>query len=248
MFVIIKITTAIPLLLLIVCPLKAEPFRIVTEDFPPYNYQVGDEARGLSSEVVLAVMRQIDLQSSIEFYPWSRAYETAMNEKNILIYSIARIAEREALFLWVGTIAPYKTSLFKLKENKSIVVNSLAQAKQYEIGVSSEDVISTYLRRHQFTSILFLASDILSIRLLANNRIDLIASDEASFYQRLKDDGLDASLFERVFRFEELSDQLYMAFSKRSDADLVTEFRNGLEAIKMNGKYDQIQQHYFNHE
>jgi len=243
-----KIHIVLLLSLLIVSPLKAEPFRIVTEDFPPYNFQEGDQAKGLSSEVVKAVMEQINLQASIEFYPWARAYESALTDKNILIYSIARIAEREALFHWVGTIAPYKTSLFKLKANKTIEVNSIAEAKKYEVGVSSEDVISTYLKRNGFPFLKVVASDILGIRLLANNRIDLIASDEASFYQRLKNEGLDASLFERVFRLEELSDQLYMAFSLGSDADLVTAFRDGLEVIKLNKTYDQIQQQYFKFE
>jgi polar amino acid transport system substrate-binding protein len=239
-----KIVMVLLLSLLVISPLKAESLRIVTENFPPYNFQVADEARGLSSEVVQAVLKQINLQVSIEFYPWSRAYETAQAEKNILIYSIARIVEREALFHWVGTIAPYRTSLFKLKLNKSILVNSIAQAKKYEISVSSDDVISTYLQRHQFPSLKTVGSDILSIRLLANNRIDLIASDEASFYHRLQDEGLDASLFERVFRFDEISDQLYMAFSLSSDIDLVTAFRDGLEVIKMNGEYDEIQMKY----
>jgi len=243
-----KIRIVLLLSLLIVSPLKAEPLRIVTEDFPPYNFQEGDQAKGLSSEVVKAVMEQINLQASIEFYPWARAYESALTDKNILIYSIARIAEREALFHWVGTIAPYKTSLFKLKANKTIEVNSIAEAKKYEVGVSSEDVISTYLKRNGFPFLKVVASDILGIRLLANNRIDLIASDEASFYQRLKNEGLDASLFERVFRLEELSDQLYMAFSLGSDADLVTAFRDGLEVIKLNKTYDQIQQQYFKFE
>lgn len=243
-----KIHIVLLLSLLIVSPLKAEPFRIVTEDFPPYNFQEGDQAKGLSSEVVKAVMEQINLQASIEFYPWARAYESALTDKNILIYSIARIAEREALFHWVGTIAPYKTSLFKLKANKAIEVNSIAEAKKYEVGVSSEDVISTYLKRNGFPFLKVVASDILGIRLLAKNRIDLIASDEASFYQRLKNEGLDPSLFERVFRLEELSDQLYMAFSLGSDADLVTAFRDGLEVIKLNKTYDQIQQQYFKFE
>ena len=242
---IMNIRIVLLLLLLITSPLKAEPLRIITENFPPYNFQVDDEAKGLSSEVVQAVLKKINLQASIEFYPWSRAYETALTDKNILIYSIARITEREALFHWVGAIAPYKTSLFKLKSNKSIQVNSIAQAKKYDIAVSSEDVISTYLKRHQMPSLVTVASDILSIRLLANNRIDLIASDEASFYHRLQDEGLDASLFERVFRLDELSDQLYMAFSLTSDANLITAFRDGLEAITVNGTYDQIQQQYF---
>jgi ABC-type amino acid transport substrate-binding protein len=36
-----------------------------------------------------------------------------------------------------------------------------------------------------------------------------------------------------------------MAFSLTSDANLITAFRDGLEAITVNGTYDQIQQQYF---
>lgn len=246
MLVIMKIRIVLLLSLLIMSPLKAESLKIVTEDFPPYNFQVGEEARGLSSEVVQAVLKQINLQATIEFYPWTRAYEMAQAEKNTLIYSIARISEREALFHWVGAIAPYKTSLYKLKANKSIQVNSIKQAKKYQIGVSLNDVTVTYLQRHKFLSFKTVSSDVLNIRLLANNRIDLIAYDEASFVQTLQNEGLDASLFERVFRLDELSDQLYMAFSLGSDTELVTAFKEGLKTIKMNGIYDKIQMRYLN--
>lgn len=226
--------------------MQAKPVRIVTESFAPYNYEVNDEAKGLSSEVVQAVLKQIKLNAVIEFYPWARAYEIARNEKNVLIYSIARIPEREQLFQWVGAIAPYKTSLYKLRANKSVTANSIAQAKQYEIGVSLNDVTLTYLQRHKFASLRTVSSDVLNIRLLANNRIDLIAYEEASFSYTLKMEKLDPSLFERVLRLEDLSDQLYMAFGAESDANLVAEFKRGLQAIKENGVYEDIQKRYFN--
>ncbi|MEH6443802.1 MAG: transporter substrate-binding domain-containing protein [Oceanospirillaceae bacterium] len=230
--------------LLMVSSLQAQPLRIVTEEFAPYNFQVGDEAKGLSSEVVQAVLKHVKLEASIEFYPWARAYEIAQAGKNTLIYSIARIPEREALFDWVGAIAPYNTSLYKLKLNKYIKVNSIDEAKQYQIGVSLNDVTGTYLRRHDFTSLKTVSKDVLNIRLLAKNRIDLIAYEEASFVHTLQEEGLDTSLFERVYRLDELSDQLYMAFSLGSDTDLVASFKAGLKAIKMNGLYDQIQMKY----
>jgi polar amino acid transport system substrate-binding protein len=225
---------------------NAQSLRIVTEEFAPYNFQVDSEARGLSSEIVKAVLKQANLQASIEFYPWARAYEIANTEKNTLIYSIARIPEREAAFHWVGAIAPYKTSLYKLKANKFIQVDSINQAKKYQIGVSLNDVTVAYLQRHEFDSLKTVSSDVLNIRLLANNRIDLIAYDEASFAHTLQKEGLDASLFERAFRLDELSNQLYMAFSLGSDAALVIAFKEGLAAIKMNGIYDKIQLKYLN--
>jgi polar amino acid transport system substrate-binding protein len=239
-----KIRIVLLLSLLMVSALQAQSLRIVTENFAPYNFQVGNEAKGLSSEVVQAVLKQIELQASIEFYPWARAYETAQTEKNTLIYSIARIPEREALFHWVGAIAPYNSSLYKLKSNKSIQVNSIDDAKKYQVGVSLNDVTVAYLHRHHFTSLKTVSRDVLNIRLLAKNRIDLIAYEEASFVYALQEEGLDASLFERVYRLDEISDQLYMAFSLGSDAELVSAFKGGLEIIKMNGVYDKIQLKY----
>ncbi|MEM5527841.1 transporter substrate-binding domain-containing protein [Gammaproteobacteria bacterium AS21] len=241
-----KISLVLFFSLLIANPLKAEPIRILTEHFPPYNFEVDNQAQGLATEVVQAVLQQLKLDVDIEFYPWARAYELAQTEKNILIYSIARIPERENLFQWVGTIASYKTSLYKLKANKEIKVNTLEQAKQYEIGLSLNDVIVTYLQRHQFPSLKTLSTGLLNIRMLANDRIDLIAYDEASFSYALQEEGVEDALFEKVYTLDELSDQLYMAFSPRSDKALVKAFADALQVIKANGSYEQIQKKYIN--
>jgi polar amino acid transport system substrate-binding protein len=246
MQVLMKISFVLFISLLIVNPLQAQPLRIVTEHFPPYNFEVDSQAQGFSSEVVQAVLQQSGLDADIEFYPWARAYELAQTDKNILIYSIARIPERENLFQWVGTIAPYTTSLYKLKANQEIEVNTLEQAKQYEIGLSLNDVIVTYLQRHQFSALKILSTGMLNIRLLANDRIDLIAYDEASFSYALQEEGLDSALFERVYRLDEISDQLYMAFSKDSDKALVKVFTDALQVIKTNGTYETIKNKYLN--
>lgn len=76
-----KIRIVLFLLLLIASPLKAEPLRIVTEDFSPYNFQVGKKAKGFCSEVIQAVLKQLNLQVPVEFYPWARAYEIAQTKK-----------------------------------------------------------------------------------------------------------------------------------------------------------------------
>jgi polar amino acid transport system substrate-binding protein len=230
--------------MLLVSYLHAKPVRIVTENFAPYNYEEAGGAKGLSSEVLQAVLNQINLKATIEFYPWARAYEIARTQKNTLIYSIARIPEREALFKWVGAIAPYKTSLYKLKANSAVQVRSIEHAKPYQIGVSLNDVTLAYLQRYKYLSLKTVSSDVLNIRLLANNRIDLIAYEEASFNHTIKEEGLDAALFERAFRLDELSDHLYMAFNSESDAHLVARFKQGLQAIKNNGIYAKIKKKY----
>ncbi len=148
------------------------------------------------------------------------------------------------MFHWVGPIAPYKTSFYKLKSNKTVQVNSLEDAKQFTVGVAFEDVILIYLKRMGFRLFSAVHDDLLNIRMLARGRIDLIAYDEASFLHVVQNEGLNPSLFERVFRLEDISDHLYMAFNKNSQPELVQRFNIGLETILKKGIVDQIHAKY----
>ncbi len=118
-------------------------------------------------------------------------------------------------------------------------------AKRYTIGCSIADVITTYLQSKGFLSLKQVRDDRLNLRKLLKGRIDLQAYDEASFAYMVQQEGLDLSKFERVYRLEELSDDLYLAFSKTSDISLVKKFQKELRAIKENGVFDEIQKKYF---
>ncbi len=240
-----KILKVLLLLFILSSLLHSVEITIVTEEFPPYNYQVDGEMKGISSEIVLAVLKEINVKAKIISYPWSRAYLLASTKKNHLIYSIARISEREKLFHWVGSIAPYSTSFYKLKSRQDIKVNSLNDAKQYKIGCSNADVITEYLQSLNFTHLEVVSKDVQNLYKLLSNRIDLIAYDDISFSYMIEKEGLDIGKYERVYLLEELSDQLYMAFSKSTNIQLVEKFRKGLESIKRKGIFDKIQKKYF---
>ncbi|GAA0783760.1 transporter substrate-binding domain-containing protein [Roseibium denhamense] len=239
-----RVLACILLVLMAILPAKAQPLTIVTEEFPPYNFSQDGVPQGLSTEVVEAVLQKIGFDAKIEFLPWARAYLTAQNRKNTLIYSIGRIPEREDLFEWVGVIAPFNTSLYTRADNTGVSIASLNDAKRYSIGVSVKDVIYQYLDGEGFKQLDVVGEDVLNIRKLALGRIDIIAFDEASFNYRVALEGMDMGTFRRVYRLEEISGSLYMAFSKTSDPELVAAFREGLAAIRSDGTYEQILARY----
>ncbi|WP_086481953.1 substrate-binding periplasmic protein [Oceanospirillum sanctuarii] len=219
---------------------------VVTESFPPYNYQVKGEPQGMSVEVLQAVLQELDYprqKYDLQFMPWVRAYRKALNQPNVLIFSIARIPEREELFHWVGEIAPYRTSIYKLRQNP-IRITSLDDAKSYEVGVSQQDVIYTYLRSEGFAHLDVIGSDLLNIRKLKHQRIPLIAYDEAAFNFAMRSDA-NPNDFEQVLSIKPLSGSLYMAFSEGSDQELIEQFEAALKRIKADGRYQKILQRYF---
>ncbi|MDE1462668.1 substrate-binding periplasmic protein [Spartinivicinus poritis] len=218
---------------------------IVTEDFPPYNFEKSGKIEGMSTEILLAVLEEAELKPQISIYPWARAYDLALNTKNFMIYSIARIPERENLFQWVGAIAPYKTSLYKLQERTDINIQSLEDAKRYSIGCSISDVITTYLEKQGFSDLKIVSNDTQNLRKLLLGRVDLIAFDEASFVYNIKKEGLTIRKYTRVYRLEDLSDELYIAFNKDSDTTLVKKVRNALITIQKKGIIQLIHKKYF---
>ena len=67
----------------IISNVNAQDFRIVTENFPPYNYKVDDSIKGFSTSIVKTMLGMLKLKSKngIEVMPWVRAFETARVKK-----------------------------------------------------------------------------------------------------------------------------------------------------------------------
>lgn len=225
-------------------PADASEIKIVTEEFPPYNYVENGKISGMSSDLVRAVLEEVGTDAEIEVYPWARAYRTALNEKNVLIYSIGKTKERESLFKWVGMVAPCDIYLFKLKERKEITADSPESANRYVVGVLRQDMCLDYLKSKGFEKITVSNSDEDSIRLLIRKRADLIPFAELSFVFRVRKLGYDPSDFEKTCFIKDLSEGLYMAFSKETPDPLVEKFRTALDKLKADGRYGKIMSGY----
>lgn len=224
--------------------LAGEPVRIVTEELPPYNFTEQGKLVGFSTEVVEAVLKEIHLQGNFQVMPWARAYDTAKNSESVLIYSIARTPEREKLFKWVGAIAPTDWYLFSLRDNK-ITLASLDEAKKYQIGTVNEDVGEQYLLSKGFAKGGNLQSSAkyeFNYEKLKLRRVDLWVLNELAAYHLAKKAGDDPDkVLNKAYHFPELGrDGFYMAFGARTPDSLVQQFKNGLDTVKKNGKYEAI--------
>jgi polar amino acid transport system substrate-binding protein len=222
-----------------------EPITIVTEDLPPFNYKQDRELTGISTEVVQAVLQKVGLKSDISMYPWARAYKMALKQKNVLIYSIIRIEERENLFKWVGIVAPFEIYLYKLKERGDILITSLKDLKNYRIGGLRKDASAQFLTRHGIQVREFNTNEEMINHLCSRKTIDAISYNNVAFAYKLKMLKLDHSQFEQAYHLQEFPGELYMAFSRQTDDALVEKFRQALKSFKQDGAYDRILQKYF---
>lgn len=220
------------------------PIRVLTSEFPPYNYDDGSgQIKGLSTEVVQAVLKELQLQAKPESMPWARSYMLAQQEPNILLHSITRTKEREHLFKWVGVIAPAEYSLWALAVRSEVNPSSLADLKKYRIGTTHNDVVDQYLRSQDLPKIDSVSGQEayeLNIKKLQLGRIDLWGVSTLPGMYFVMRQGMEGQIV-RVFQLKEIpNDGMYMAFGAKTDDAVVAKFRTALEQIKKKGLYQKL--------
>jgi len=228
-------------------PAAAQDIRIVTEELPPYNMTQGGQVTGLATEVVLAVLKEAGLPAApIQVMPWARAYDTALNGENVLIYSITRTPQREKLFKWVGLIAPTQSWLFALN-GRVPALKSLEDARKYQIATVNGDAGEQYLTARGFVIGMNLQSSTryeLNYEKLKGGRVDLWVSNELHAGYVVRQAGDDPAVtVQRVLPLSDLSSEggVDMAFSLKTPDAVVERARKALETLRKNGTYESLQ-------
>lgn len=224
---------------------SAAGITVVTEELPPYNMTVDGKLTGMGTEVVEAVLKEAGEEARIQSMPWARAYDIALNAENVLIYSIARTPQRETLFKWVGIIAPTRWFLFSLP-GTHFDLNSLEDARRYQIATVKEDVGEQYLIDNGFA----IGRNLQSSNRYEHNynklkagRVDLWISNElnAHYLVRKASGNPDEAAVPQL-KLDDLggANGLCMAFSRNTPDDVVERFKQALERVREDGRYDAI--------
>lgn len=215
---------------------ESPPLRLVTSEYAPYSYSDGGEAKGIAVERARKLLMQAGRSTTIEVYPWARAYETATRTPNTLLFPLARVPERESLFKWVGEAAPFDVFLFRAAYRSDIAPTTLEDAGTYRIGALLKDVKGVYLASKGIPHET-IADEELGLRMLLHGRLDLLPSDSRALYHRLEKMGIPKDSVVPVLPLTEISRPLYFAFNKDTPDALVEEFRKALNALPPENGY-----------
>lgn len=225
----------------------AVTLEVVTTDFPPYQFQEGAELKGLATETVKEALSLSPHQGQISVYPWARAYQFAQGKKATLIFSIARTAEREKLFKWIGTVAPFQVYMWRLKKRQDIKATNLEEAKHFMVGGVFNDIKASYLQKMGFKSgknLEMVRNDELNVKKLYHGHIDLMPFDEFSFSHLIKKSGLEMGQAEKLFKIPEISNELFLAASLETPDSVVADLKQALTKFKASKRYKEIKALY----
>ena len=221
---------------------------IVTEEYPPFNFTAGEKRQGIATDTLIEMLKlsgSSQTRADIGFLPWASAYNLAVNNRNVLLYTTTRTEAREKLFKWVGPILKSKFVLFARKDaNLKIASISDINERELRVGVVLHDVGEQMLlnqglnraRLYRYNKGTHM------VKMLHNNRINLLAYGQIATRWFFKDQGYDPDDFEEVF-FLQKSDYYY-AFNKNTDDKIVNQLQAAFDQVKESGRLEEIIRDY----
>lgn len=217
---------------------EEQPFRIITEEFPPYNYTTDDgKILGISTEIVREILKRTGHPDNIEVMPWSDGYRLVQEEDNIILFSTTRSPAREKLFKWVGPLVP-NNSVFFARRSAGISIASLEEAKKVKaIGVYKDDFGELLLKGKGFSNLDAVLENSLNVQKLLEGEIDLWIANELTGKHMIARAGAGGSI-EKVFEVQK--NYMSIAFSKSTPDAVIDKWQKVLDEIKADGTYAQI--------
>ena len=222
-----------------------DKIKIFTENYPPYNMNVNGKLQGISVDIIDAMFKQMDskrTKDSIKLKPWATGYKITLKKKNCMLFSTTRTTQRENLFKWVGPIISTKIGIIAPKA-KHIRISDIKELNNYKIGAVIKDIgeqllIAQGISKHNIDSVGGKNPVILNFQKMGKGRIDMFAYETNVAMYGAKSYQIDQKDFEIVYTLKE--GELYYAFNKNTDDDIIKAYQKALDDIKANGIYDQI--------
>jgi len=210
---------------------------VVTERFPPYNFDEQGVVKGASTELVRAVLERAGLRSTIEVLPWKRALDTALHERDTLIYSVARTEGREHQLLWLGKLCDRKLVLYCLKERSDLIGHPLGELPNATVALIQGDASEELLRGmglpdanlRRFRD----AEPPNAARHVLEGRSDFFVSNPLRFEFGARGTDLEGRFQEHSVLWQ--GDGYYLAANPASDPALVARVREAYASLQAEG-------------
>lgn len=114
------------------------PFKVVFETYPPYEYFENNNAIGLDAEIVRNVMNNLKVNVVFEEYNWDRCLKMVETGEANGIISLFKTKEREVFLYYPTTELSYEENvLFTYKGSNIKFDGDLKKLKDYTVSIVS---------------------------------------------------------------------------------------------------------------
>lgn len=224
----------------------SERLYLYTENFPPYNMSnsgrafehSADDISGLCTELVLAALKETDLDFRIKLRNWDYGYNRALNKPNHGIFCTTYTEDRAPLFKWVGPLTNNLWTVFAPADT-DLKMTSLEDAKDKLFGGYKNDVKSEYLIKRGYR-VSALDSDDLNPKRLELGQIDLWLADRLGGPYVASQQNVDGLV--PLYSFN--ATELYLALNPETPDHIIQALNEGMDKIRESGMFEAIETKY----
>jgi polar amino acid transport system substrate-binding protein len=178
---------AFALALLLSGTANAQTLRLLTEEYPPYNFSKNGIISGAAVEQAELMMKALGTPYSLEILPWARALSLAENQPWTCVFTTGHDEERDKRFKWVEPLLIDRMVMLR-KAGSGVNPANIEEAKRFTVGTQRGDFSGTYLQNHAFPKIDLAADMETTLKKLLSGRIDLLVTSEKTF-EAMRDQG-----------------------------------------------------------
>ncbi len=216
---------------------------IYTEPYPPLTFRNSEgEISGFGSEIVFEIMKRNRIFETVTLTHWSIGYELAQYIPNFCLFTMERTTQRDTLFQWVGPLGSNNTYFFT-RQGSGVAINSLEDAKSLtSVGTVTSWFSDQYLRELGFKNLVSDSDPEVLVERLMNDEIDAFVCSEITFPDILENLGYSYSEVNPAFVL--MMSDYYISFSKGTPVSTVNLWQETLEAMKLDGSYENIKKRW----
>ncbi|MET1414880.1 ABC transporter substrate-binding protein [Roseibium sp. HPY-6] len=220
--------------------------KVMTEEYPPFNYQNGSGLSGISVEIMAEIFRRTNSghdRSDIELLPWARGYNLTLQRPGHALFSTTRTQDREELFKWVGPFVPTVVGL-TAKKSRELQIKTVHDLANIRIGVVKDDVGQLLLRAQGVPDdrIEAVLSNEQNFRKLMAGRVDAISYETKVTRWGLQQFGANLDDYETVYELDR--GQLYLALHHQTSDEVVEKLQNAFNSLVEDGTHSMILKTY----
>lgn len=237
-------------ILMLVSPLlQAKTIRLVTLEYPPYEYTENGELKGLAVEVIKRTFKEMNQPITIEVLPWARAMRYIKDGSRDAVFTAFKNPQRERFADFSNQVLMEQAVSLFVRQDSSIEYDGdLRKLNKHSLGVvrkiSYGLKLDNAIKQKVFWRVEEANEGTQNFGLLLNNRVDMVASTKFGGYHILKKLNRANEVKELPVSIEKLPS--YIAFSKvRKLTALRDQFDQALAELKRSGEYQQIIDDYF---
>ncbi|MEP0176879.1 MAG: transporter substrate-binding domain-containing protein [Paraglaciecola sp.] len=207
------------------------------------QYYENGENKGPSIGILQAVLKEAQLDATVKFMPWVRAFSTAKNNPNTLILSMIRTPEREADFHWIIQVSNLSRVFISLASKPENYVDNMQQAKHKLVATIVDSASYNELISHGFSeqeNLYRVPDSEVMVTLLESGKVDLLYAEPNSIKHILKRRGKNniALSYEEIESKNDLTS--YIAISQSTDIEIVKRLQQAARKFEKTAEYNRL--------